>query len=55
MAANQAPRDRRYFTVAQANATLPLVRAIIRDITELAAEVRDRHAVSYTHLTLPTN
>jgi hypothetical protein len=43
MAANQAPRDRRYFTVAQANATLPLVRAIIRDITELAAEVRDRH------------
>jgi hypothetical protein len=36
-------RGRRHFTPAEANATLPLVRAIVRDITELARELKDRH------------
>jgi hypothetical protein len=34
--------DRKYFTVTQANAALPLVRAIVRDIMQLAQELRDR-------------
>ena len=34
---------KKYFTVAEANSTLPLVRAIVRDVTELAAELRERH------------
>jgi hypothetical protein len=33
---------KKYFTPAEANATLPLVRAIVRDITELAPILRDR-------------
>jgi hypothetical protein len=37
------PSKKRYFTPEQANATLPLVKAIIRDITELAHDLRDRH------------
>jgi hypothetical protein len=43
MAASQPRPQTRYFTVAQANATLPYVRAIVSDITELARELRDRH------------
>ena len=39
-----APRTgTRYFTVAEANGTLPLVRVIVRDITELAKQLRERH------------
>ncbi len=34
--------ERRFFTVEQANSTLPLVRLIVRDIVELYADVRDR-------------
>ena len=34
---------KKYFTVAEANATLPLLRAILRDITALARDLRDRH------------
>lgn len=34
---------KKFFTVAEANSTLPLLRAIVRDITELARELRDRH------------
>jgi hypothetical protein len=37
------PSKTKYFTPEQANATLPLVRAIIRDVTELAHDLRDRH------------
>lgn len=34
--------EKKYFTVAEANAMLPLVRSIVRDITELARSLRDR-------------
>ena len=43
MAAVKPPSAKKYFTPAGANATLPLVRAIIRDVTELARELRERH------------
>src|SRR6202140_432403 len=36
MAGKTPARGKKYFTVAQANATLPLIRAIVRDITVLA-------------------
>jgi hypothetical protein len=42
MAASKPTLEKRYFTVAEANATLPLVRAIVRDIMELARDLRDR-------------
>jgi hypothetical protein len=39
-----APKTgKKFFTVAEANNALPLVRAIVRDITELAENLRDRH------------
>src|SRR5215813_321487 len=34
---------KKYFTVAEANATLPLLRAILRDVTELARDLGERH------------
>jgi hypothetical protein len=43
MAASRPNPGKRYFTVAEANATLPYVRAIVRDIVDLAQELRDRH------------
>jgi hypothetical protein len=39
------PPSRKYFTPAQANAALPLVRAIVGDIVHLANELRDRHEI----------
>ena len=36
------PAIRKHFTVSDANATLPLVSAIVRDLTELAREVVQR-------------
>jgi hypothetical protein len=36
-------KEKRYFTPAEANQTLPLVRAIVRDIVDLAHSLRDRH------------
>lgn len=33
---------RKYYTAEQANQTLPLVKLIVRDITELYADIRDR-------------
>ena len=43
MATPRRNRKKRYFTVAEANATLPLLRSILRDVTELARELSDRH------------
>jgi hypothetical protein len=44
MATRSKPRvGKKYYTVAEANAALPLVRAIVRDITTLARDLRDRH------------
>lgn len=34
---------RKYFTIEEANATLPLLRAVLRDVTELAHDLRRRH------------
>ena len=43
-----APKTgKKFFTVAEANSTLPLVRVIVRDITALAAELRERHERLY--------
>jgi hypothetical protein len=36
-------REKKLFTVSQANATLPLVKAIVHDIVELALSIRERH------------
>ena len=41
--ARQKRRDKKFFTPAEANATLPLVRAIVQDIAELARDLRDRY------------
>jgi hypothetical protein len=38
----QPQSSKRYYTAAEANATLPLVRAILRDITELGRDLQDR-------------
>jgi hypothetical protein len=43
MVSSRPAQKRKYFTTAEANATLPLVRVIVRDITELARNIRDRH------------
>jgi len=43
MARHRKPASaKKYFTVAEANAALPLVRAIVRDITELARDIQER-------------
>jgi len=43
MKAKKPAPKKKYFTVAEANAALPLARAIIKDITTLARDLRDRH------------
>jgi hypothetical protein len=43
MVARKPSTGKKYFTVAQANATLPLVRAIARDVTQLAHSLSERH------------
>jgi hypothetical protein len=42
MAGKQRTHDKKYFTVAEANARLPLVRAIVRDIGDLARALQER-------------
>lgn len=42
MTARNRPSGKKYFTPAEANATLPLVRAIVRDVTELARDLKER-------------
>ena len=42
MAARKPVPGKKYFTVAEANATLPLIRAIVRDITALWQELQGR-------------
>lgn len=39
----QPPKKRKLYTVDEANAMLPLLRVILRDITTLAAELRDQN------------
>jgi hypothetical protein len=43
MKAQKRSRAKKFYTVDEANATLPLLRSILRDITELARELRDRN------------
>src|ERR1700752_1009241 len=43
MAAPKRARTKKYFTAAEANASLPLLRSILRDVTELARDLRERH------------
>jgi len=42
MAGRKSKKEKKYYTVAEANAALPLVTAIVRDITELARDLRER-------------
>ena len=41
-AAKRPARTKKLFTAAEANAMLPLLRSILRDVTELAHELQDR-------------
>jgi hypothetical protein len=44
MATAQRPKPKRkLFTVDEANAMLPLLRSILRDVTRLAHDLRERH------------
>ena len=43
MAAAARKNRKKHYTPEQANAALPLVRVIVRDITELARDLRERH------------
>jgi hypothetical protein len=42
MVANKPVPGKKYYTVTEANAALPLVRAIVRDLTTLAHELQER-------------
>lgn len=42
MAENPSAETRKHFTVEQANAMLPLVRAIVKDLADLSRDVIDR-------------
>ncbi len=44
MTKKKKPRgNQKYYTASEANAALPLVRVIVRDIADLAQVLRDRH------------
>jgi hypothetical protein len=42
MASQKRAQRKKYFTADEANAALPLVRAIVRDIAALSSDLRDR-------------
>lgn len=42
MATKKSVPKKKYYSVAEANSALPLVRSIVRDITELARSLRER-------------
>jgi hypothetical protein len=42
MVRSRRAKEKKYFTVAEANATLPYLRAIVQDITVLAHELQER-------------
>ena len=44
MPAKKTVAEKKFFTPAQANAMLPLVRRIVADITGLVGELKERHA-----------
>jgi hypothetical protein len=43
MTVQKRPRAKKFYSVAEANAMLPLLRSILRNITELAQEMHERH------------
>lgn len=43
MAAKSRRREKKFYTISEANAALPLVRAIVGDITALAGSLQDRY------------
>jgi hypothetical protein len=43
VANKESQKNKKYFTVAGANATLPLLRAIVQDIANLARDLHERH------------
>jgi hypothetical protein len=43
MPSKKPPRGKKFYTVAEANAALPLVKAILRDITDLANNLHERY------------
>lgn len=43
MAVKQQPRSKKYFTPDEANKALPLVKAIVGDIRDLATSMKERH------------
>jgi hypothetical protein len=43
MKTKQRPKKHKHYSVEEANAMLPLLRSILRDVTSLATEQRDRY------------
>lgn len=43
MAVKQRPKSKKYFTPDEANRALPLVKAIVGDIRDLANSMKERH------------
>jgi hypothetical protein len=43
MATQKRGRTKKYYNVSEANAILPLLRSILRDVTQLARDLRERH------------
>jgi hypothetical protein len=43
MTMSKPATGKKFFTVAEANACLPLIRAIVRDVIGLARDLRERH------------